>query len=971
MKAPAKPDNEEERLKALQSYGILDTISEQEYDDLTTLASEICQAPICIISLIDENRQWLKSKVGLSVSETSRSISFCGHAILNPSEMMIVPDARLDERFSDNPLVTGDLNVVFYAGVPLVDENGYALGTLCAIDNKPRVLNDRQIKAMKVLSDSVVSLLSVKRKNMLLNESTNHLLDCINFSSPYYLFLSQENHIIDFGRNFTVSTPQIEKGISFDDLFNWNSSFNLRKILDNADGLNSPMLFFSTKDQKQKYKCSIKKQDEQSFFIFASPVINTQLPIANYHISINHFPKHDYIAEYLFLQQAATKGLSDSSKLNELLQIKNKELELSKNLLIKTNAILEERVNERTKEVKHLALFPHQNPNPVFEISYVNKKITYINPAGLNKIPNPEAFTFDVMADLFKISPESILERDTTKKEFEWQGKYYERNIFFLDDHGVFRLYLHDITDIRLKEKLDYESNQEFLRQQNVLLEMRSLSQDLPLEEKIKIIYRKTTEILNCSRCSIWLYNEDKTTISSAFIYLKDKGEFIEGTSIHSKDVPGYFGALEQRNVINAFDAETDPATKEFKDAYLRPLNIKSMLDIPLIQAENSIGVICNEYVGEKKVFTDDEISFARSVADVIVLVYETEQLKLSQKRLEEKNESLKEAMEKLVGMQSDLIQQEKLATLGMLIAGIAHEINTPLGAIKASNENLQEGLLEMLGTKLKDASPEILDYGYRLYCLNPGYNRLFSTREERQFIRNIEAVLEADYPQLPNKSFFARKIVEIGFSEISPELTPFLQHPQNSGIFVFASDLNKIRKSVLTIGLAADKATKVVRALNTFSHGNLEKEIFSFNLQDNVESVITLLWNKIKQGATIINSISKDIHITANPEELSQVWTNILNNALQASGGRCTIWIDYSMNEEYHIIRMANNGPPIPEHALPKVFDAFYSTKKRGEGTGLGLSIVKNILEKHKGKIECTSGPEKTVFTIFIPRQL
>jgi hypothetical protein len=261
--------------------------------------------------------------------------------------------------------------------------------------------------------------------------------------------------------------------------------------------------------------------------------------------------------------------------------------------------------------VKHLALFPHQNPNPVFEISYVNKKITYINPAGLNKIPNPEAFTFDVMADLFKISPESILERDTTKKEFEWQGKYYERNIFFLDDHGVFRLYLHDITDIRLKEKLDYESNQEFLRQQNVLLEMRSLSQDLPLEEKIKIIYRKTTEILNCSRCSIWLYNEDKTTISSAFIYLKDKGEFIEGTSIHSKDVPGYFGALEQRNVINAFDAETDPATKEFKDAYLRPLNIKSMLDIPLIQAENSIGVICNEYVGEKKVFTDDEISFA------------------------------------------------------------------------------------------------------------------------------------------------------------------------------------------------------------------------------------------------------------------------------------------------------------------------------------------------------------------------
>lgn len=971
MKAPLIPQNEPERQKALHSYEILDSIGEREYDDITLLASEICQTPICVISLIDGERQWIKSKVGLEVNETPRSISFCGHAILEPSEMMIVSDARKDERFSDNPLVQGELNVVFYAGVPLVDEDGFALGTICAIDHKPRELNKRQIKALRVLAESVSSLLSIRRKNKMLHKSMEHLIDCINFASPYFLHLDQDFKILEFGKNFSVSLPGIKKGESFESYFQWNSSFDLKKILSAVSEKGSPMLFFSTPDQKQKYKCSVKKHDEGSCFIFASPVINTQLPISNYHITINHFPRQDYIAEYLFLQQAATKGLADSGKLNDLLQIKNKELEMSKNLLIKANSILEERVNERTREVKHLALFPHQNPNPVFEVSYINKTINYINPAGLSKIGENKTFSYSEMLSLFKISEQTILEKDTSKKDFQWQGKFYERNIFFLEDQGVFRLYLHDITDIRIKEQADYENNQAFIKQQNALLEMRSLPQQLSLDEKLKFIYQKTTETLNCDRCSVWLYSQDKTQISASYIYLRNQGDFIDGAVIFSKDVPLYFKALEEREVIAAEDAETHPATSEFKESYLKPLGIKSMLDIPLLQASDSIGVICNEYIGEPKAFTDDEISFARSVADVIILVYETEQLKISRLRIEEKNQSLKEAMEKMVNMQSDLIQQEKLATLGMLIAGIAHEINTPLGAIKASNENLQEGLTDMLGNKLKDVSPEILEAGYRLFSLYENKDRQFTTREERQYIKNIEASLEIDYPSLKNKSFFARKIVEMGFHQAGAELRPFLNHPQNAGIFIFAGDLHKIRKSVQTISLAAEKAGKVVKALNTFSHGNLEKEIFAFNLHENIESVITLLWNKIKQGASVINSIDKEVVITANPEELSQVWTNILNNALQAANGKCTIWIDYRPSDDYHIVSISNNGPPIPEDALPRVFDAFFSTKKRGEGTGLGLNIVKRILEKHQGTIECKSSPEKTAFIICIPRKL
>ena len=968
MKVPEFPHNESERLLALQNYEILDSIDEQEYDDIAAVASEICQTPICVISLIDKNRQWFKSKVGLEVNETSREVSFCGHAILNPDDVMIVPDARKDERFFDNPLVTGNPDIVFYAGVPLVDENGFALGTICAIDTKPRELSAQQINALKILSKKVIALLSNKKKNQLLEQSQRFLIDCINFSSPYFLLLNNKNEILEFGNNFKIANSDIDKGKLFSQFFIWNSRFDAEKIVDESDPHNR-MLFFSSKDERQKYKCSVKKYDNHSYFIFATPVINTQLPLANYSVNINHFPKQDYIAEYLFLQQAATKGLDDSKKLNDLLREKNSQLELSKNTLINLNTVLEERINERTKEIKHLALFPEQNPNPVLEVDYGKKQILYINPAAKEKIDKKYTCSYNDLLNWFKLSEESIVRKDNAKIEIELSGRIYERNIFYINDKKAFRLYLHDITEIRLKEKQELEKNKAFILHQNVLLEMRSIPAHLPIDEKIKIIYRKTATALQCDRTSVWLYNKDKNCITADWIYIKAEDQVVNGTSIFAKDVPRYFEALESKEVIDATDAETHPATHEFRDVYLKPLNIKSMLDIPLLQAENSIGVICNEYVGKQKTFSDNEISFARSVADIIILAFETEQFNRLQEELKEKNQSLKEAMEELLAMQSDIVQQEKMATLGVLIAGIAHEINTPLGAIKASNENLQQGLLNTLTDKLKNISPEIVEKSANLFAINKNEIRNNTTREERQYAKVIEEQLKVKFPDQENNYLVARKLVELGFIEFKDELSTFIAHKKNIDIIDFACDLNKLQKSTQTIALATDKASKVVKALNTFSHGNIENIITTFNLYENLDSVIILLWNKIKYGSTVVNSISKGVEIDGNEEELSQVWTNIINNALQATNNKCTIWLDYTEDENNHIISISNDGPQIPEEVRLKIFDAFYTTKKRGEGTGLGLNIVKNIILKHKAQIECNSSAERTSFIISIPK--
>ena len=170
MITPKIPVNEQERLQALNEYDILDTIPEKDFDHLTKIASQICNTPISLITIIDSSRQWFKSNYGIDVRETGREYSFCAHAINTPQKIMVVPDTRLDERFADNPFVTGAPNAIFYAGVPLVTEDGYALGTLCIIDNKPRILSEEQFEALRALSEQVMRLLELRKKNKELYE---------------------------------------------------------------------------------------------------------------------------------------------------------------------------------------------------------------------------------------------------------------------------------------------------------------------------------------------------------------------------------------------------------------------------------------------------------------------------------------------------------------------------------------------------------------------------------------------------------------------------------------------------------------------------------------------------------------------------------------------------------------------------------------------------------------------------------
>ena len=161
MNAP-RPENEAARLEALHRYGILDTVPEQDFDDLSRLAALVCNVPVATVTFVDENRQWFKSRLGMEESETPRDVAFCAHTILR-REVLVIPDALEDERFRFNPLVTGEKKVRFYAGAPLITPEGHVLGTICVIDRVPRQLTSDQIEALKGLARLVVAQLELRR----------------------------------------------------------------------------------------------------------------------------------------------------------------------------------------------------------------------------------------------------------------------------------------------------------------------------------------------------------------------------------------------------------------------------------------------------------------------------------------------------------------------------------------------------------------------------------------------------------------------------------------------------------------------------------------------------------------------------------------------------------------------------------------------------------------------------------------
>ncbi len=368
-----------------------------------------------------------------------------------------------------------------------------------------------------------------------------------------------------------------------------------------------------------------------------------------------------------------------------------------------------------------------------------------------------------------------------------------------------------------------------------------------------------------------------------------------------------------------------------------------------------------------------DYITKPFQVKEVLARVETHLKIHSLQKSLQDKNQELSLTVQTLQETQDQLVQSEKMAALGQLVAGIAHEINTPLGAIRSSIENIMVFLtqtLEQLPQFLQTLSPERQQDLFTLSQHSLKYKNPFSSKEKRKYRRVLTRQLESY--QIGNADTVADTLVDLGVTEDVSLFLSLLKDQEGENILNAAYQISSVQRSAQTIKTATDRAAKVVFALKTYARYDHSGEKIEANIIEGIETILTLYHNQLKHGVEVIRNYADSLpSILCYPDELNQVWTNLIHNAIQAMENQGTLTIDVFEKEGRFIVRMTDSGLGIPPEVKPRIFEPFFTTKPAGQGSGLGLDIVKKIIEKHQGKIQVDSIPGQTSFTIDLPIEI
>ncbi|WP_210410872.1 PAS domain S-box protein [Leptospira sarikeiensis] len=538
-----------------------------------------------------------------------------------------------------------------------------------------------------------------------------------------------------------------------------------------------------------------------------------------------------------------------------------------------------------------------------------------------------------------------------------------------------------DNTLAKAAAKEKEEENAKLSEQARVLLNMAT-DPDFAsgnISEGLNNIVKMCSETLGCDRASIWLFSDREKTIWSLVAGWDKKYEsFMEPASMNLLDHPNYFAAIKTERFVDAYDAVNDPRTSEFAESYSTPLGIQSLLDAPIFLRGGIYGIICLEHRDSLRRWKGYEQQFVVTVAEQVT------QLILNSERREAKEElenavrirtsELASALDNLRKTQDQLILSEKMAALGQLVAGIAHEINNPLGAISALSGELRAYLdssperLKKLGPYFANAEPSYIKKLSEFIRAGINSKELPISREDR---RNVLKKLKNKLSELgfENSYDLADRLMDVGLHNSTEEFQEVFAEKLNLPLLDFAIEEIQTYKNAASIRLAVDRTSKIVYALKSFAHIDSGEGKIETDLAENIETVLTIYHNQIKNGVEVELDFQSRPIIYAYPDDLIQVWTNLIYNSLQAMQFKGKIKISILDSDSDVSVLIADNGPGIPVDIKSKIFDPFYTTKAPGEGSGLGLDISRRIVLKHGGRIEFTSKPGKTVFKVLLPK--
>lgn len=933
MLEPNIPKDESKRQKALESYEVLDSTAESDYDEITKLAAQISGKKIALISLIDNDRQWFKSKHGLNVCETPRSISFCAHAINHPEQPFIINNSRLDPRFSDNPLVTGDPHVIFYAGIPLTDHDGFCLGTLCVIDDEPGELSPEQVNMLKALSNNIVSLLTLRRKNLELSKEKEKME-----------LLQQKIELLS---RFPDENPNPVLRVDYNiDLIYHNKSARTKFLSD--------------------FGCKDNQFPDEEFYTLLNKFIETK-------------------EQYLRLNLERNGKLYDIQIVNVFdFEYLNLYVSDVSEFTIKTAQL---------KEFYETILDYFPVDIGVFSDEH---RYLYVNKEGIR---NDEVRSFmigktdydycdfrNLPYDMADVRRARFNQAKKESRTISWEDEYslpdgqkkiVQRQFspvrisstesFYMVGYGV------DITPIK-NAQIELNEQFEFMKLLSEIATSFVGADQMNFFGIVKSNLEKIGKYLRSDRSYFFTYDQPMKVMELQAEWIK------EGIQSHSQshgqiplEVLPEWRFESHMSGLPVMVEDTSSLKENLYKEELTSLNVKSFYSYPCMSNNECIGFIGIDFTSDTVLPSEREklllLLFSQIVSNGYTSIKNLENIYRQNALITEMNSDLELRVSEKTAENQELTEMmanlDKMAMVGELTANITHDLNSPIGSVKAASESISYTLKKMFFETLGQFSSEDLKWVYSREI--QGINLSVSILQTIQERENWKKILVHEFQYNENDiDLITDGLIKCRVMPTEKELLKYLLvHQQKHELLQLMYDTLIVRSFNESIFISAERASDVIKNLRFYikeGHKETREEIV---LKESISTVLRVFQHQLNKGIHVQIIGDTSLKIWSYQSKLYQIWSNIIKNAIDAIENEGNIEINlFEENGKTHVT-ISNDGPTIPPEQLSRIFNKFFTTKDKSYGTGLGLNIVKEIIDEHNGEIFVESKVGSTTFHI------